>query len=118
MLEFIVGALTVIVVLVALLLIGVILIQPSSSGGGLGAVGGGISESVFGAGAGNILTKTTVILASVFLGLTLILAVLSSRVGTDASVLDSMPEEFVPIQTEPPVNGAAESPATDPVAEP
>ena len=63
----------------AILLIGIILIQQSKREGGLGAIGGGMTESVFGAATGNILTRTTVILASIFLVTTLVLAALASH---------------------------------------
>lgn len=58
----------------SLLLIGIILIQ-QSKGGGLGtAFGGGAGDSLFGARAGNILTKITVTLGIVFMVNTLFLA--------------------------------------------
>ena len=81
MLNAIIVLLTAIDVLAALLLIGIILIQQSKSGGGLTAMGGGMTESVFGAAAGNVLTKGTVTLASIFLGITLILAVITGHRG-------------------------------------
>ena len=77
MISFITSLLFGIATLCALLLIGIILIQQSKSGGGLGAISGGMTESVFGAAAGNVITKTTVILASIFLACTMLLAFLS-----------------------------------------
>lgn len=72
-------ALYVVVVLVALLLIGLILIQHSK--GGLGSTFGGVGEAVFGARAGNHLTKMTVILTTLFFVLILILAVIAGHRG-------------------------------------
>jgi len=92
MLDFIVGFLTVVEVIVALLLIGIILIQQSKSGGGLGSMGGGATETVFGASAGNVLTKATVVLAALFLGITLILAVITGhRQNRRQSVVTRVP---------------------------
>ncbi|MBQ6352434.1 MAG: preprotein translocase subunit SecG, partial [Lentisphaeria bacterium] len=61
------------VVVVSLLLIGLVLIQPAKSGG-MGASFGGIGESVFGGKAGSHLTKTTVIMTTVFFVIALALA--------------------------------------------
>ena len=77
-------------VLCALLLIGIILIQQSKSGGGLGAIGGGMTESVFGTAAGNVITKTTVVLASIFLVLTMVLAVMTSHRGRPQTLADRL----------------------------
>ena len=63
----------VMIFVVSLLLIALILIQPSKSGG-MGAAFGGIGESVFGGKAGSHLTKTTVILTTVFFVVALALA--------------------------------------------
>ncbi len=63
----------VMIFVVSLLLIALILIQPSKSGG-MGAAFGGIGESVFGGKAGSHLTKTTVILTTVFFVIALVLA--------------------------------------------
>jgi len=68
-------------VLCCLLLIGVILLQRSRSQGAGLAFGAGMGETLFGAQAGNVLTKTTVILAAVFLLNTTFLAYLQTRRG-------------------------------------
>lgn len=68
----------VMIIVVALLLIGLILIQPSKSGG-MGAAFGGIGESVFGGKAGSHLTKSTVIMTTVFFLIALILAAVIGR---------------------------------------
>jgi preprotein translocase subunit SecG len=95
MLDIITIVLTVIEVLVALLLIGIVLIQQSKSGGGLGAVSGGVSETVFGPTAGNVLAKATVVLASCFLGITLILAIITGHRRPGRSVIESLPDKQV-----------------------
>jgi len=91
--------LTFIEVVTALLLIGIILIQQSKSGGGLGAVGGGMAETVLGASAGNVLTKGTVWLTVVFFSVTLLVAVITGRANLGGSVGDSM-KSGVPEQAE------------------
>ncbi len=71
--------LAVVSMICALLLIGIILIQQSKAGGGLGAVSGGVTESMFGASAANVLTKATTWIAAVFLVSTLLLAASAGR---------------------------------------
>ena len=81
-------------VIVALLMITVILMQQSKSGGGLGsAMGGDMAESMLGAGASSFLAKTTTILATIFLGITLILAVITGQRRSAESVAESVTEE-------------------------
>ena len=63
----------VMIFVVSLLLIALILIQPSKSGG-MGAAFGGIGDSVFGGKAGSHLTKTTVIMTTIFFVIALALA--------------------------------------------
>ena len=60
--------------LVTLVLIGIILLQQSKSGGGLGFMSGGTTEVFLGTNAGNILTKATWTLMTIFLVLSLVLA--------------------------------------------
>ena len=79
-------------IVTSLLLIAVILMQ-RSKGQGLGmAFGAGMGESLFGSQMGNVLTKTTVVLAIVFLANTTLLAILgASRENASASVADKIP---------------------------
>ena len=64
---FVIALSIVIEVVTALLLVGIILLQ-KSKGEGLGlAFGAGAGESLFGARAGNVLTRATVILGIVFM---------------------------------------------------
>jgi len=80
------------------LLITVILIQ-KSKGGGLGgsAFGGGGNESMFGARAGNVLTKITIGLSIVFLANTLVLAFMFAGDDRD-SIMDVMAPPIVPVE--------------------
>ncbi len=89
MTNFIMAVLTGLDVLIAFCMIVLILMQQSKGGGGLGAIGGDATGSVFGAGSGNIMTKTTTILAACFLAITLALAVMAGRRSEGESVLES-----------------------------
>lgn len=76
-------------VLSGLLLIVVILLQKSKEGGLGVAFGANMGENLFGSRTGNILTKTTVILAIVFLLNTFLLALVSTRSrGEQGSLID------------------------------
>src|SRR5690349_19653279 len=77
--------LTILYVIVCIFLILVVLLQ-AGRGGGMGAAfGGGSSQTVFGgAGAGNFLTRLTVIMAALFMLLSATLAYLSS--GSDKAL--------------------------------
>jgi preprotein translocase subunit SecG len=86
--NFLIGLLFVVVVICALLLIGIILIQQSKSGGGLAVLGGGATESVFGTAAGNVVTRTTVILAAIFIGCTFLLAILIAHRAEPDTLVD------------------------------
>ena len=76
-------------VVCCLLLLGVILLQRSKDHGlgGL-AFGSGVGESLFGARVGNVLTRTTVILAVIFLVTTTLLARLGASRRSHSSVMD------------------------------
>jgi preprotein translocase subunit SecG len=84
----VIGILTALEIVAAVLLIGIILIQQTKHGGGLSGLGGSVTEAVFGATAGNVLTKITVILASVFLGITLLLVILTAHRREARSVVE------------------------------
>ncbi|MHB8282073.1 MAG: preprotein translocase subunit SecG [bacterium] len=71
--------LTVVLIVSAIFLIIVILMQ-QGKGQEMGAVFGGSSQTVFGAsGAGNFLTKTTAILAAIFLGSAFLISYISAK---------------------------------------
>ena len=76
-------------ILAGLFLIGVVLLQ-SGKGADMGAAFGGATSTVFGpSGSGSALTKATAATAAVFMGSSLMLAVLSAK---DTSVFDGMAE--------------------------
>jgi len=84
MADFLHTPFTVLHIIACAFLILVILIQPGKSGG-LGALGGGGAQQVFGgSGAGNFLTKTTWVTAGIFFFTSISLAYLSS--STDESM--------------------------------
>lgn len=96
---------------VCLMLIGIILIQ-RSKGHGLGlSFGGGAAESVFGGQMGNVLTRTTVVLAVVFLANTLLLAILKPR-GSSSDLVDAYQEAPAAV----PEAAATPAPAAAPAA--
>ncbi len=82
------GILLVILVLVSIAMVGVILLQ-RSEGGALGA-GGGPSGFLSTRGAGDLLTRTTAILATAFFVLCLILTVVNGRMHHGESVVDRL----------------------------
>ena len=79
----------VIEVLCCLLLIGLILLQKSKSEGLGLAFGAGAGESLFGARAGNVLSRATVILGIVFLANSLLLGVLFAQ--KDKTLMEQAP---------------------------
>ncbi len=86
---------------VTLALIGVVLIQ-RSEGGGLGIGSSqGMGAFMGGRGTANLLTRTTAILAAIFMGLSLTLALLNR--GTSA-----------PVPVDPGYAGAADAPRSAP----
>ena len=58
---------SILLLLLSLFLVLIILIQRASTQAGLGtAFGGGFTESAFGAQAGNVLTRSTILACSIF----------------------------------------------------
>ena len=110
---------------VTLALIGVVLIQ-RSEGGGLGSGSSqGMGGFMSGRGTANLLTRTTAILATVFMGLSLTLALLNRGTtvngGGSSSILDVPPARTspatpvpTPAPATPPAAPAAPSAATPP----
>ena len=83
-----IGVLLAINIVVCLALIGVVLLQ-RSEGGALG-MGGGSSSFMTARGAGDLLTRITWILFSVFLIISLILTILTGRMDRGGSVADRL----------------------------
>ena len=91
----------------SLLLILVIMLQQTKSGGGLGAVSGGVTDSMFGPSATSVLTKITTWLAVIFLVSTLLLGTVIGRFEkSNVSVV-----ERLEAKTEAPTAAPAAAPA-------
>jgi preprotein translocase subunit SecG len=104
---------------VTLALIGVVLIQ-RSEGGGLGIGSSqGMGSFMSGRGTANLLTRTTAILAALFMSLSLALALLNrGTTGNSRSILDtpapastSAPAAELPKPAAPPVPAAPQGPS-------
>ena len=116
--SILIGFLYVVEVVVCLLLAGIVLLQKPKEGGLGGVIGGGMAEAAFGADAGNVLIKGTVILGAIFLLNTLALARFTSTVHSK-SVMSNVeapaPVQQAPAMPEPKMPAAPAAPAT-PVA--
>ena len=80
--QILIGFLYVLEVIVCFLLGGIIMLQKPKEGGLGVSFGGGMGEALFGAQMGNVLTKSTIILGTVFLLNTLVLSRLTSHSAT------------------------------------
>ncbi len=104
------GFLIIIHTLVSLLLITVVLMQASQGGGLSGTFGGNAASSMLGGqNAGNVLSRITTWLATIFLTLAVIISVLTSMSEDNASSLvkdaaesrgGSLPADIVPVDEE------------------
>jgi len=93
------GFLVFVEVVTCVLLVCIILLQ-KSKGGGMGlAFGAGVGEALFGAQAGNILTKTTAVLAVVFLVNTTILSLMGA--GQHRAATKSLADKIAPAAAQP-----------------
>lgn len=84
-------------VLISLLLIGLILLQKSREQGLGMAFGANVGESLFGSRAGNVLTKGTVILGSIFAANTLLLGLLYAG-GAQSDAERRLEQSPVPVE--------------------
>jgi len=117
--------LTVVQALVATALVGVILIQ-KSEGGGLGVGGGNPSGLMSARGAADFLTRSTAVLAVIFVALSIVLAALAVDVTTeqklDTSLQRNAPVDPLAGSVDPALEGApapqpaAPTPNNDPLA--
>lgn len=90
--------LTVVQGIIAAALVGIILMQ-KSEGGGLGMGGGGSPASIFSArGAGDFLTRSTAILATIFVLLSIVLAALAVDVSTSGDIDTSLQRQVAPAE--------------------
>ena len=100
--------------LIAIALVGVILLQ-RSEGGGLG-IGGGTGGGLMTArGAANLLTRSTTILAALFIGTSILLAVLAAGTNKAKPIDTSLAKTSAPIA---PASGPALPPAPTPAGVP
>ena len=77
---FIIGLLTAVLIFTCIILVLLVLIQLPKKEAGLGmAFGGGAADALFGAGAGNVLTKATKYVATFFFVLAIGLGLIQSR---------------------------------------
>ena len=102
-------ALNIFYVLIAIAMVALILVQKGAGATAGAAFGSGASGTVFGArGAGNFLTRSTWVLATLFCSLSLLMAVMVSRMSnapeTDLGVLSTSPE----------ISESVDAEATDP----
>ena len=110
MTSFLIGLLYVVEVVVCLLLALAVMLQKPKEGGLGGAIGGGMSEAVFGADASNVLIKVTIWLGSIFLVNTLLLARLTS-VGHSQSVMADVSEpKQQPVEQQAPATAVPDAP--------
>lgn len=105
--------------IVAVLLVGVILMQ-QSEGGGLG-MGGSPTGLMSARGAADFLTRATTLLAALFIGLSILHAVLATRTGSGVSTIDTSlarPQAPVAPATPPgvPLAGQPAAPTSAPLA--
>lgn len=106
-----IGVLLAINIVVCLGLIGVVLLQ-RSEGGALGMGGGGSGSFMTARGAGDLLTRITWILFSIFLVISLILTILTGRNNSGGSIVDRLDMQNLDSKT---LNAPAAPTPTTPV---
>ena len=86
--------------IVVLFLIMMVLIQRTDSDG-MSGLGGGGNQFLSGRSTANLMTRTTAILAGIFMLSSLVLAIMVSRM-TERSIIDAVPavEEQAPVTTD------------------
>ncbi|MBM3879306.1 MAG: preprotein translocase subunit SecG, partial [Verrucomicrobia bacterium] len=112
--SLLIGLLTLILVLTSLLLVLLILIQLPKKDAGAGlAFGGAASDALFGAGSGNVLTRITKYATVVFLGLSLLLAVLQGHhsKATSRGVVSELEKRASTQPVSPPPSASATTPS-------
>lgn len=101
--------------IIAASLVGVVLMQ-RSEGGGLG-MGGSPSGLMSARGAADFMTRTTTILAVLFISLSIALAFVAAKEGGSEGIDETLQRTEVPaINAAPTPAPAAESPSSDPAA--
>jgi preprotein translocase subunit SecG len=115
-----IGILLAVQIIVSLCLIGVVLLQ-RSEGGGLVGGGGGPSGMMSVRGAGDLMTRTTWILGSLFFIISLLLTILTGRQEGASSVADRLkinPLAPAALATKPAVPPVGAPASNDPLAAP
>lgn len=106
--------LTVVQAIVAAALVCVILIQ-RSEGGGLGVGGGGNPSGLMSArGAADFLTRSTAVLATIFVLLSIVLAAMAVNVTTGREIDTSLERTVAPVVPADPLAPAADEAAPPP----
>tara|TARA_B110000008_G_scaffold200975_1_gene199625 strand:- start:57 stop:398 length:342 start_codon:yes stop_codon:yes gene_type:complete len=96
-----IGFLIVVHTIISILLISLVLMQASQGGGLSGTFGGQAASSILGGqGAGNILSKITGWLAAIFIGLAILISIMSGPNEDSSSSLVKKAAEENPIPTE------------------
>ena len=96
-----VGFLIVVHTIVSILLVSLVLMQASQGGGLSGTFGGQAASSILGGqGAGNVLSKITGWLAAIFIGLAILISIMSGPNDDSSSSLVKKAAEENPIPIE------------------
>jgi preprotein translocase subunit SecG len=108
-------ALTIILFLISLFLILLVLVQLPKKDAGLGtAFGGGTTDALFGAGAGNVLTQLTKYCTILFLVLCLVLSMMNKRKDETTSTAETGNNKANTEQPSQPGNGLGGAPSIPP----
>jgi preprotein translocase subunit SecG len=108
------GILTFILIIVSVLLVLLVLMQKSKSDGGVGAaLGGGMTESAFGADTNNVLSKSTINATIIFFVLSFVLYLghIYQR-NHGSSTDDALPSIAAPIEVAPAADASAPAAVT------
>ena len=96
-----VGFLIIVHTIVSILLVSLVLMQASQGGGLSGTFGGQAASSILGGqGAGNVLSKITGWLAAIFIGLAILISIMSGPNDDSSSSLVKKAAEQNPIPIE------------------
>jgi protein translocase SecG subunit len=105
-------ALTIVLFLTSLFLILLVLVQLPKKEAGLGtAFGGGTTDALFGAGAGNVLTQLTKYCTILFLVLCLVLSIMNKRDSDKTTAADTDKNKAKKEQPAQPGNGLGVTPS-------
>ena len=101
--------------MISLFLILLVLVQLPKKEAGLGtAFGGGTTDALFGAGAGNVLTQLTKYSTILFLVLCLVLSIMNKADGEKTNTAGGDKEKGIPGKQNQPVGTGGEVPQTNP----